>query len=89
MKAYDEIVEEGLCAQTDPDAFFPEKGGSTAAAKKICAECPVLADCREFALGTPSLYGLWGGLTDVERRRIRRAASRPSRRQPMIARFGA
>lgn len=89
MKTYDEIVTLGLCAQTDPEAFFPDSGGSPAAAKKICEKCPVLEDCREHAISDPSLYGVWGALTDAERRRIRRAASRPSRRQPMIRRFTA
>ena len=42
--------ERGLCAQTDPEAFFPEKGGSTREAKKVCLTCDVRQDCLEYAL---------------------------------------
>src|SRR5699024_11264322 len=42
--------ERALCAQTDPEAFFPEKGGSTREAKKICTGCEVKAECLEYAL---------------------------------------
>src|SRR3712207_7347070 len=42
--------ERALCAETDPEAFFPEKGGSTREAKKICTGCEVRAECLEFAL---------------------------------------
>ncbi|QRN80660.1 MAG: WhiB family transcriptional regulator, partial [Nocardiopsis sp. BM-2018] len=39
--------ERALCAQTDPEAFFPEKGGSTREAKKVCQSCEVRAECLE------------------------------------------
>ena len=42
--------ERALCAQTDPEAFFPEKGGSTREAKRICSGCEVRAECLEYAL---------------------------------------
>ena len=42
--------ERALCAQTDPEAFFPEKGGSTREAKKVCLTCEVRDDCLEYAL---------------------------------------
>src|SRR3712207_9119590 len=42
--------ERALCAETDPEAFFPEKGGSTREAKKICTGCEVKAECLEYAL---------------------------------------
>src|SRR4051795_5944229 len=42
--------EQALCAETDPEAFFPEKGGSTREAKKICTGCEVKAQCLEYAL---------------------------------------
>ena len=42
--------ERALCAQTDPEAFFPEKGGSTREAKKVCLTCDVRGDCLEYAL---------------------------------------
>ena len=65
--------ERGLCAQTDPEAFFPEKGGSTREAKRICAGCEVRAECLEYALANDERFGIWGGLSERERRRLRRA----------------
>ncbi|GEL16956.1 hypothetical protein PA7_07930 [Pseudonocardia asaccharolytica DSM 44247 = NBRC 16224] len=67
--------EQALCAQTDPEAFFPEKGGSTREAKRICAGCEVRAECLEYALAQDERFGIWGGLSERERRRLRRAAS--------------
>jgi len=66
--------ERALCAQTDPEAFFPEKGGSTREAKRICAGCEVKAECLEYALAQDERFGIWGGLSERERRRLRRAA---------------
>jgi WhiB family redox-sensing transcriptional regulator len=65
--------ERALCAQTDPEAFFPEKGGSTREAKRICAGCEVRAECLEYALAHDERFGIWGGLSERERRRLRRA----------------
>ena len=42
--------ERALCAQTDPEAFFPEKGGSTREAKRVCLSCDVRSECLEYAL---------------------------------------
>jgi WhiB family redox-sensing transcriptional regulator len=62
---------DALCAETDPEAFFPEKGGSTREAKRVCAGCPVRAECLEFALAGDERFGIWGGLSERERRRVR------------------
>jgi WhiB family redox-sensing transcriptional regulator len=51
-------------------AFFPEKGDSVAAAKAVCALCPVRWECLDFALETHQAHGIWGGTTVRERRRI-------------------
>lgn len=67
--------ERALCAQTDPEAFFPEKGGSTREAKKICEVCPVRAECLAYALENDERFGIWGGLSERERRRLKRMAS--------------
>ncbi|MFI1197733.1 WhiB family transcriptional regulator [Micromonospora sp. NPDC020750] len=67
---------EGLCAETDPEAFFPEKGGSPRPAKKVCSRCDVQADCLEWALTTRQPYGIWGGRTEPERRAILRRRAR-------------
>jgi len=66
--------DRALCAQTDPEAFFPEKGGSTREAKKICTGCEVKAECLEYALANDERFGIWGGLSERERRRIKRGA---------------
>ncbi len=65
--------ERALCAQTDPEAFFPEKGGSTREAKRICLGCEVRAECLDYALAHDERFGIWGGLSERERRRLRRA----------------
>ena len=66
--------ERALCAQTDPEAFFPEKGGTTREAKRICSGCEVRAECLEYALANDERFGIWGGLSERERRRLRRGA---------------
>lgn len=66
--------ERALCAQTDPEAFFPEKGGSTREAKRVCASCEVRAECLEYALANDERFGIWGGLSERERRKLKRRA---------------
>lgn len=66
---------DALCAQTDPEAFFPEKGGSTREAKRICDQCEVRAQCLEYALENDERFGIWGGLSERERRKLRRQIS--------------
>ena len=62
---------DALCAETDPEAFFPEKGGSTREAKRVCSGCAVRVECLEAALTNDERFGIWGGLSERERRRIR------------------
>jgi len=71
---------EARCLDADPEAFFPEKGGSTREAKRICAACPVREECLEYALENDERFGIWGGLSERERRRAKRVVtSRPAR----------
>jgi WhiB family redox-sensing transcriptional regulator len=65
--------QEALCAETDPEAFFPEKGGSTREAKRVCVGCPVRMQCLEYALDNDERFGIWGGLSERERRRVKLA----------------
>ncbi|GAA1446604.1 MULTISPECIES: WhiB family transcriptional regulator [Leifsonia] len=65
---------DSLCAQTDPEAFFPEKGGSTRDAKRICGSCEVRSQCLEYALANDERFGIWGGLSERERRKLRKRA---------------
>lgn len=66
---------DALCAQTDPEAFFPEKGGSTRDAKKVCGSCPVKQQCLEYALSNDERFGIWGGMSERERRKLRKKTS--------------
>lgn len=73
-------VEAAVCAQTDPEEFFPEKGERTAAAKKVCFSCPVRVQCLEYAMAAETAesdrFGIWGGLTARERRQLARESGR-------------
>lgn len=62
----------GACAQTSPEEFFPEKGQTTREAKRICGACIVRAECLEYALANDEPFGVWGGLSERERRRLKR-----------------
>ncbi len=64
-----------LCAQTDPEEFFPGKGGSPRAAKRVCATCEVRGECLEYALANDERFGIWGGLSERERRKFKRGAT--------------
>ena len=63
-------ADQALCAQADPEVFFPDKGGSTRQAKATCAACFVQAECLDWALTTNERFGIWGGLSERERRAI-------------------
>jgi WhiB family transcriptional regulator, redox-sensing transcriptional regulator len=66
--------EQALCAQTDPEAFFPDKGGSTRQAKRICMSCTVRVQCLDYALENDERHGIWGGLSERERRHVKKQA---------------
>ena len=61
------------CMGVDPDLFFPERGASTKEAKEVCRGCVVQNDCLEYALAIGEKFGIWGGMSERERRRLRRA----------------
>lgn len=63
-------VDDAVCAQTDPESFFPEKGGSTRGAKRICMGCSVRAECLVYALDNDIRFGIWGGMSERERRKL-------------------
>ena len=60
------------CKGANADLFFPERGASTRTAKAICRECNVREECLEFAISTGEKFGIWGGMSERERRRVRR-----------------
>ena len=67
--------DDANCLGVDPDLFFPERGASTREAKEVCRGCIVRVDCLEYALANGEKFGIWGGMSERERRRIRRARS--------------
>jgi WhiB family redox-sensing transcriptional regulator len=68
-------ADQALCAETWPDAFFPEKGDSTREAKAVCRRCPVRAPCLRYALEHDERFGIWAGTTPDQRRVLRRERS--------------
>lgn len=66
-------MDYGLCAGIDAELFFPARGQSTNEAKGVCARCPVREPCLDYALTHGIKHGVWGGLSERERRRVRRA----------------
>ena len=62
--------QDGNCRCHPPEAFFPSDGVGVDAARKICADCPVVDECLEYALAERIDHGVWGGCSERERRRI-------------------
>lgn len=67
-------MRHAACRGKDREMFFPRRGENVSEAKAVCATCPVKAECADY--GLPEKYGVWGGLTDQERRVIRRERRR-------------
>jgi WhiB family transcriptional regulator, redox-sensing transcriptional regulator len=83
---------QGACLTADPELFFPLSSMGPALrqlteAKKVCARCPVRAECLDFALSTHQVHGVWGGTSEDERRRL--VAARTRGRRPVMAGAGA
>ena len=70
----DRWVARAACRGSDTGLFFPDRYSreSAGAAKAVCARCPVLRPCRAWAMAHPGERGIWGGLTEAERRAARR-----------------
>jgi len=77
-------MESALCAQTDPEAFFPEKGGSTREPKSVCGSCTVRAECLDWALEHNEQFGIWGGLSARERAQLKRGQPLPAQRKCLL-----
>jgi WhiB family redox-sensing transcriptional regulator len=71
--------DQANCLGVDPDLFFPERGASTREAKEVCRGCVVKNDCLEYALENGEKFGIWGGLSERERRRLRRQRAQSNR----------
>lgn len=71
-------MADGVCAQADPDEWFPEKGAPVKTAKRICrTSCDVQARCLAYALATRERFGVWGGMSERERRSVLRGTLPP------------
>lgn len=77
--------DKANCLGVDPDLFFPERGASTREAKEVCRGCVVQGDCLEYALANGEKFGIWGGMSERERRRIRRERALRRRAQEAAA----
>ena len=64
------------CTEVDPEIFFPERGGSSKAARQVCSSCSVRMECLEYALNNKEQFGIWGGTSERERRRLRTERTR-------------
>jgi WhiB family redox-sensing transcriptional regulator len=70
----DSWLNHAACAGTDTTGFFPDRGQQDVIkqAKAICARCPVRAECLTYAMQNGEKYGIWGGYSEKERRKLRR-----------------
>jgi WhiB family redox-sensing transcriptional regulator len=85
-----EWVHRALCKDEDPELFFPAGNTGPAAsqieaAKAVCSRCPVRIECLEWAMGTAQDSGVWGGLSEEERRSLRRARRHSLKPSPAYA----
>jgi WhiB family redox-sensing transcriptional regulator len=62
-------ADRAACRNADTELFFATDDISVAAARRLCRPCPVRAQCADYALCLPDLTGIWGGMTETERRR--------------------
>ena len=67
-----EWMARGNCSLEPPSTFFPSDGVGVEVAKRICEDCAVKAPCLEYALRNGEKFGIWGGMSERERRKIRR-----------------
>lgn len=78
MPIFQQVLEwqgQARCLEVDPEIFFPERGGSSKAARAVCNDCPVRIECLRYALKNREQFGIWGGTSERERRKLRKLAS--------------
>ena len=68
--------DDALCAEVDGELFFPEKGGDVSPAKRVCMACRVRRECLDYALDHGERFGIWGGLSERQRRLMKRSGRR-------------
>jgi WhiB family redox-sensing transcriptional regulator len=86
--------DNAACRGEDPDTFFhpegergPAREARERAAKAVCAACPVLAQCAAHALAVREPYGVWGGMSEDERRALKRRVARNRARMAELNRM--
>ncbi len=72
--------DQANCIGVEPNIFFPERGATTREAKEVCRGCVARTDCLEYALANGEKFGIWGGLSERERRRLKTQRALASRR---------
>ena len=73
--------ELAACRGIDLGVFFPERGESAERARRVCAACPVRQPCLDYAITNRISHGIWGGLSERERRALRSGWVRNTRRE--------
>jgi len=73
-------VSTAACRGMDPNVFFPERGRPLSDIRAICAGCPASDECLEYALANNEHHGVWGGMSERQRRTIRRVRTTTPRR---------
>jgi WhiB family redox-sensing transcriptional regulator len=68
-------LDAAICRQTDPELWFPEKGGSNEQARRLCRSCPFITPCLRYALDNREHWGVWGGTSERERRKMLRRSA--------------
>lgn len=78
-------ADKAACSGADRSMFFPGRGEEVSDAKKVCATCPVIEECRGYALRAgKDLYGIWGGLSEKQRKELRRGLNGSSPHGEMV-----
>ncbi len=78
-----EWTSKALCRGMDPNPWFPQRVQSETVwepVKRVCRECPVVGECREYAIEWEPEHGMWGAMSPVERQRERRRRARERKR---------
>lgn len=71
--------DNGACTGTDPEIFYPIRGESSREAKEICAQCNAQDACLNHALVNNERFGIWGGTSERDRRRLKRSMVLPKK----------
>lgn len=79
------LITDGACREADPEVFFPKSATSTSGSN-FCFACPVRSKCLAWALDNNVEHGVWGGLSEHERRRLRRSRRKPGSSATELAR---